>query len=450
MNYAPIIVFFAHMFMISMQLVAAEANASLHPAYESPYFIAGIRCKGFRSQGLVFDDSLSEVVKGELLKSGAQDDCEQLFRYFGVKKYQWMSGEDLERLGLNIRLSNVFESHEIELVPTEEKGHVFIILQVVPRKVRYHLSLSSATDVFEKADAWQTSLAYLLTDRNHQPIDSLEYGAVASYWEGASPFFSNALRPRDMNRDQTPQKVLKSARFHIQRRYSFAEDLGLKLGVQLIADNDGARQNAAPFVSTVWEADLHTSFTLFRHLGEISLGPGVAIYEGEERVYTQEGEFTSVRIRKRSEIWPRLIARYQSGHEASDFFRVEAEESFSKDGKRVSRLALAGQEFWPHAGNLLTNFDFCSRRASHGGMPTDRIRTENPVDLKAQIGIGTQWVLDQSLQNALAIGGVRVVEESTQVLEFRQSSPFLGVSYGFMDDDLRVSVQAVYYAKRLY
>ncbi|HYX36622.1 MAG TPA: hypothetical protein VE954_26230 [Oligoflexus sp.] len=182
MNYAPIIVFFAHMFMLPMHLVAAEAraSASLQPAYESPYFIAGIRCQGLSNPGLVFDDSLNEVVNSELLKSAAQDDCEQLFRYFGVKKYQWMSGEDLERLGLNLRLSNVFESHEIELVPSEQKGHVFIILQVVPRKVRYHLSLSSATDVFENADAWQISLAYLLTDRNHQPIDSLEYGAVAS------------------------------------------------------------------------------------------------------------------------------------------------------------------------------------------------------------------------------------------------------------------------------
>lgn len=96
---------------------------------KSPYFLDGLHCEGLEAVEtgedltLAYPDEVTAIGR----KMRLQELCEATFKDSGVKKFQWVTPEDLERVAFILTRSKKFKSVDIRLEKSELQNHVHLI-----------------------------------------------------------------------------------------------------------------------------------------------------------------------------------------------------------------------------------------------------------------------------------------------------------------------------------
>lgn len=96
----------------------------------SPYFVDGVHCEGF--EGTLREEELKKIFADEEsaeigVRSAYQDQCESLFSFYGLKKFQWVTPSDLEKLSFSIRHGGKFEKSEIRIEKSDLPNHIHVV-----------------------------------------------------------------------------------------------------------------------------------------------------------------------------------------------------------------------------------------------------------------------------------------------------------------------------------
>jgi hypothetical protein len=169
---------FKKTYLIAFFLAMGSANAS-EDSLTSPYFIDGIHCTGLAEHDgpayLLIPESETKTQK--LIE--AQEDCIDLFKSFGIEKYNWISPEDLERISAQVSQSVYFESALLSIKKSELKNHIHVFLNV-KTKSKYVYSFATKTKVYSILNnpRFFNRLSGEVLDRSLQPNSNDSWGFI--------------------------------------------------------------------------------------------------------------------------------------------------------------------------------------------------------------------------------------------------------------------------------
>jgi len=126
------------------------AESSQPESRKSPYFIDGLHCEGL--DGLETGDDLTRAYPDEVadmgIKTRHQEQCEWIFEKSGVRKFQWVTPEDLEKLDFILKHSRKFAAAAIRIEKSELQNHIHLIgrFEMFEPKTFYQLRLSQGLE----------------------------------------------------------------------------------------------------------------------------------------------------------------------------------------------------------------------------------------------------------------------------------------------------------------
>jgi hypothetical protein len=160
----------------------AQEQAADNAVQPSPYFVDGLKCEGLETRKVepgwlvpfVPADAVSSAQRA--LDAGA---CEDLFTYFGIKRYTWIAPEDLEQLELNLKQSKLFWESSVTLQKSELKNHIYVVVRVKSKTSNQHIIEADARYYRGNggaiSDRYSHSLSYERVVRRLQPSEGSSY-----------------------------------------------------------------------------------------------------------------------------------------------------------------------------------------------------------------------------------------------------------------------------------
>lgn len=176
----------------------ASQSAKAVEKRQSPYFIDGLHCEGLESldatqdMDLAYPDEVAEIGR----KTRLQDLCESIFADGGVRKFQWVTPNDLERTTFILVHSKRFKSIAFRIEKSELQNHVHLIgrFELLEPRNFYKFSLSQAYDKSKKGDPRLTTKsegAILINRRGSKNPAPLTFGYKLFVSEADDPLTLN-------------------------------------------------------------------------------------------------------------------------------------------------------------------------------------------------------------------------------------------------------------------
>jgi hypothetical protein len=127
-----------------------EAAESDDKYRKSPYFVDGVHCEGF--EGTLRDEELKRTFADDEsaeigVRSAYVEQCESLFRLYGISKFQWVTPSDLEKLSFAIRHGGKFAKSDIRIEKSALPNHIHIIGKFSLLKPEHHYSGSLKSEI---------------------------------------------------------------------------------------------------------------------------------------------------------------------------------------------------------------------------------------------------------------------------------------------------------------
>ena len=146
---------------------------------ESPFFIDNLQCEGINYPQFLAMFASSDEAKKIINDTTQQDTCERIFEHFGIKKYQWISAQELEQLNMRIKESNYFTESDLALEKSQLKNHIYLQLKVKSRD-NWHKALRYASTYSPGNGGNKTrnssELTFELTSKDSLPLRESTFG----------------------------------------------------------------------------------------------------------------------------------------------------------------------------------------------------------------------------------------------------------------------------------
>lgn len=131
----------------------AFAEGDAQPTeFTSPYFVDGVHCEGFDLPKLEANWLIPKDSVDQANKTRDQKLCEVVFDHFGIKKFTWITPEDLEAFSAKIKSSSDYKSANVSLKKSQLPNHVHVMLNATPRK-GVTVSVNARHDSYAAGDA---------------------------------------------------------------------------------------------------------------------------------------------------------------------------------------------------------------------------------------------------------------------------------------------------------
>lgn len=421
----------------------------------SPYFVAGFRCEGLKTGNADLYNLLSAGERSDLDRFNLERACENLFAAYGIEKFKWISPDEIERLQMLLAGNPAFDRADLRLLPAEERGHVYLIAQVV-RREGAQWRISSEVGLHEFSDPSERGVSGNLEVRRRvfeNGFSVSELGVRATSRHSALDVMRIPASPREDlpygfgSKTQWSAALIGSSRFELSDRW-FATS-----NVEIEIDNWGLTEGSR--VTFDLGAGLAYHLLPRSHPFRVSVGPTARYLNAQMKMNAQESP---------------LLARSTYQGDTHDVFMLGVDLDMLFGNRRSSYLAFRFQaEMAPdrtnsHSrsladlqyvliglGNTALGAEF-SREVHRKTLSSDDLdRTAVDEEGEAVIKLGIAIPSQTHHSEIMLRGGVAYAGEPRDSdLGWESESPLVGVGYKYFGRTLELALNAAWYFERTF
>ena len=423
----------------------AQDTALAEGPLASPYFVDEMHCSGLNSPEVEETWLLSREEVEPAKKLSQQNMCERVLHSFGIRKFMWLSPDDLERTATIIRQSGYFQTSELSIRKSELQNHVHIFLKVVPG-LPYYTSINEDFKYFGDkgglgSPRFYDHLSAEVTNRKYSPASVNSFGVNMMGTTATQPMNLSygAVLPDDQQKLQKRNAYLVDVYWRNQG--AVAKSVTYSFDFHLTDDNTYSDDNSRLNFITSGDLLFRSQVNIIR--GSTYIGPA-AIFSTMTPYQLPTSKGASV-----AAFFPGFKVGYNYGQEFGNNLNFA-----------LSYFHASGDQFiYTFDFNLQKHLNFLNsyillgvkaRDVNDAVLPEDRFPLSASNDSDSFIGLGKIFKDSEANQQISGILGTETLSYSNNDPTYNVSSGYLGLKYKYVGQTWNINVGASYYFQRLY
>ncbi len=432
-------------FLVSLAALAGEPGFnSTEAPLASPYFVDEMHCSGINTPEISEGWLLSKEEVEPARKLTQEEMCERVLHAFGIRKFMWLSPDDLERTATIIRQAGYFQSSELSIRKSELQNHVHVFLKVVPGE-HYLTSINEEFKYFGDNSGIGSNRLY---DHLSAEISNRKYSPVSVNSFGFNMMGTTAQTPMNMSygafTSDDAQKMQKRNAYLVdiywRNQGTVAKNISYEFDFHLVDDNTYSDDNSRLNMEVNGDLLFHHQVNIIR--GSTYIGPAFV-----STTYTP----------------------YQAGpgSKSAGVFFPGGKLGYNYGQEFANNLNFAMAYYHASGDQLIYDFDFNlqrhmnflnsfllvglkTRSVNVAVMPEDRFPLSASNDSNSYVGLGKVFHEADSNQQVNLLLGTETLGYIDNEPTYQVSSGYLGLKYKYVGQTWNINLGASYYFQRLY